>query len=338
MLKKPFVMLGLLLSSVVMLMNVLAQSSSTNVFEINKTLARTVNLGNALEAQNEGQLGITLTESYFEIIKQAGFTAVRVPIKWSSHAEAKAPYKIARDFWLRIDWVIQNAKKNDLTVILDLHNYDELIKDPLAHKNRWLGLWRQVADRYKNQPETVIFELCNEPNGNLEPYWNAYMKKALEIVRVTNPARAVIVGPNAWNNADQLKNLELPQDSNLIVTFHNYTPFNFTHQGAEWWTDGAKHLGTTWTATDAQKLELRTYMDQALIFSKAHNRPIFMGEFGAYKRGDLESRVRWTKFVRQEAEVRGFSWGYWEFASGFGIYDWLNDRWRKELLDALIEK
>jgi endoglucanase len=327
----------MMISTVPWIGQTVSSQTNSNVFEVNKLLARTVNFGNALEAPIEGQWGLTLREEYFELIQKAGFTAVRVPIKFSAHAEMKAPYKIARDFWLRIDWVIQQAKKNKLAVILDLQNYDELLKDPANHLERWLGLWAQIANRYKNQPEGVIFEPLNEPNGKLEPYWNEYFAKGLVVVRQTNPTRAVIVGPNAWNNAERFPELKLPNDPNLILTFHNYTPFEFTHQGAEWWADGAKHLGTTWTGSDAEQKVVLDYIDKGSSYGRANNRPVFMGEFGAYKRADFDSRLRWTRFTRETAETNGLSWGYWEFGSGFGVYDSLNDHWREPLLEALVK-
>jgi hypothetical protein len=48
------------------------------------------------------------------------------------------------------------------------------------------------------------------------------------------------------------------------------------------------------------------------------------------------SRTRWTDFVAREAERRGFAWAYWEFCSGFGVYDWDAGQWKNELLDALL--
>ncbi|MBM3274800.1 MAG: hypothetical protein FJZ00_06585, partial [Candidatus Sericytochromatia bacterium] len=64
---------------------------------------------------------------------------------------------------------------------------------------------------------------------------------------------------------------------------------------------------------------------------------LYMGEFGAYQKGDYQSRVKWTRTVRQEAERRGIrDWAYWEFGAGFGAYDRDNAAWRRELLDALI--
>jgi endoglucanase len=63
--------------------------------------------------------------------------------------------------------------------------------------------------------------------------------------------------------------------------------------------------------------------------------PLWLGEFGAYERAPYDSRVRYTRIMRDEAEKRGITWSYWELASGFGIWNPENRTWRTELRDAL---
>jgi endoglucanase len=77
-------------------------------------------------------------------------------------------------------------------------------------------------------------------------------------------------------------------------------------------------------------------LDKAVTWRIQHRIPLWMGEFGAYEKADMQSRVNWTKFVREEAEARGISWAYWEFGAGFGIYDRKVKAWNKDLLNALI--
>jgi endoglucanase len=77
-------------------------------------------------------------------------------------------------------------------------------------------------------------------------------------------------------------------------------------------------------------------LDKAAAWAKAHDLAVYLGEFGAFQGADMESRVRWTKFVAQEAESRGFSGAYWEFCSGFGAYDSKTDSWQEELKSALV--
>ena len=64
---------------------------------------------------------------------------------------------------------------------------------------------------------------------------------------------------------------------------------------------------------------------------------MFLGEFGAYREADLESRARWTRFVAREAERLGISWAYWEFCAGFGAYDPKAEAWREALKSALTD-
>ena len=64
--------------------------------------------------------------------------------------------------------------------------------------------------------------------------------------------------------------------------------------------------------------------------------PLWLGEFGAYRKADMKSRINWTKFVRDQAEVRGIPWAYWEFGAEFGVYDCKLQDWNKGLLEALI--
>jgi endoglucanase len=210
-----------------------AQGSNATAFAANKLLLKTVNYS-GLEAPKEGEWGPMLEEAGFEAIKQAGFTAIRLPVKFSNHADATAPYKLEPTFLARVDWAVQNTTKRGMAIIIDLHHYNELTLSPEANKARFLGLWDQIAKHYQPQPQNLIFELLNEPNDKLEPFWNEYAAAALSVVRKSNPNRTVIIGPNGWNSADRLADLKVPNDPNLIVTFHNYTPFEFTHQGADW--------------------------------------------------------------------------------------------------------
>jgi endoglucanase len=156
------------------------------------------------------------------------------------------------------------------------------------------------------------------------------------VVRVTNPTRPIIIGPAGWNALDQLETLQLPADPNLIITFHYYSPFEFTHQGAEWVEGSDAWLGTSWTGTPAQVSGIERDFDRAAAWAAQNGRPVFLGEFGAYERAEPAWRALWTAAVARAAEARGFTWSYWEFCAGFGVYDPEADLWRYELLQSLI--
>ncbi len=319
-------------------------ASGSDAFSINHRLARGVNFGNALEAPNEGDWGVIIKAEFFPAIKAAGFSSIRVPIGWAFHAAKEPPYTIDPEFIKRVDWVVDQAQKNGLITILDMHNYPEMMTDPQAEKPRFLAIWDQIANHFQSAPDDVLFELLNEPNGALNfDVWNKILEETIPMVRKTNPNRILVIGPAGWNGLSYLDSLVLPQDDqNIIVTFHYYDPFHFTHQGASWVDGSSAWLGTSWSSSPDERSAIRTAFDQAAAWATQYNRPLYLGEFGCFSTADPTSRLAWTSFIVRQVEARNVSWGYWNFsqgdgdAPGFGVYDSLSGSWRKPLLDALI--
>ena len=306
--------------------------------QINRKLGRGVNLGNALEAPSEGEWGVILQEEYIDLIADQGFDSVRIPIRWSAHAELNEPYKIDPAFFERVDWAVENALRRNLAVVINFHHYEEIFSDPAGHEERFLALWSQVAEHYQDSPQELVFEILNEPHDALSPNrWNNLLLKTLQVIRVTNPDRVVIIGPPEWNAIRSLNRLKLPEeDQNLIVTVHYYLPFEFTHQGAEWVDGSNAWLGETWSGTSNQRSFVRADLNNAYQWGQKNNRPIYLGEFGAYSKADMDSRASWTEFVASTAEEYDFSWAYWEFCAGFGIYNPEAKTWNQPLVQALL--
>lgn len=102
--------------------------------QLQPAFGRGVNLSNALEAPREGDWGVTLEEKHFAEIKAAGFDSIRLPVRWSAHAEAAAPYRIDPRFFDRVDWAVRQALSRKLGVVLNLHHYSELDERPDEHR------------------------------------------------------------------------------------------------------------------------------------------------------------------------------------------------------------
>ena len=305
--------------------------------EINKSLGRGINLGNALEAPKGISWGVQLREEYFALIKEKGFSSVRIPIRWSDYALTKPPYTIDQKFFAKVDWAIGEALKNGLHVIINFHHYEELFKYPHREWERFLAMWAQVAKRYEDYPDALVFEILNEPHDRLTAeLWNQLLAEALAVIRKTNPGRAVMIGTAEWGGAGSVSKLVLPDDNQLILTVHFYNPYQFTHQGAEWSAGSRAWLGTTWDGSYVEKQVIRNELEPVLWYSREHNIPVNIGEFGAYSKADMDSRARWTAYCARLFEELGFSWHYWEFCSGFGIYDARKKVFHMELVNALI--
>jgi len=76
--------------------------------------------------------------------------------------------------------------------------------------------------------------------------------------------------------------------------------------------------------------------EKASAWAKKNNRPLFLGEFGAYDKGPMESRARYTAAVARAAEQQGWSWAYWQFDSDFIVYDLRRGSWVEPILHALV--
>lgn len=311
---------------------------AVGAFEQNALIGRGVNFGNALEAPNEGDWGMTIQSEYFTLVKEAGFQSIRVPISWGHHTAQVFPYTIDPDFFSRIDWVIRHALDADLIAVVNCHHIDELDADPLGKLVYFKEIWRQIAFRYKDYPSSVVFEIKNEPHDRFTAAsWDSVYKAVLDVIRETNPERNVIIGPINYNNFGAMGTLDLPEDDpHIIATFHYYNPFQFTHQGADWVDGSDDWLGTTWGDRRSHTLQVTRDLESVASWAEREDRPVYMGEFGAYEAADMNSRVLWTSHVARTAEALGFSWAYWEFGAGFGIYDRDTGQWREELLEALI--
>jgi endoglucanase len=273
---------------------------------------------------------------YFRMLKDAGFDNVRINLHPFRHMEPGEDHTLRASWWETLDWAVTNALQSNLMVILDLHEFGAMGNDPEGNKAKFLAFWRQVSQRFRDAPDSVLFEILNEPSRKLTPaIWNEYYREALAIIRKTNPTRTVILGPANYNSIGALGEFKLPEDDrHIILTVHYYSPMDFTHQGASW-AGRADKTGVEWQGTDEEKAAIERDFGKAQTWAKEHNRPVFLGEFGVYDKAPMESRVRYLKFVVGTAAKLGWSWAYWQFDSDFVLYDIPNGKWVEPVRDAL---
>jgi len=311
-----------------------AQPAATDAYEQNRKLGRGVNII-GYDPIWRSREQARFQAKHFRLLKEAGFNSVRINLQPFRRMDAANDNALSASWLEVLDWAVREAQAQGLQVILDLHEYNTLGNDPAANKAKFLAFWRQLSAHCQGAPDSVLFEVLNEPNHKLTPeLWNQYLAEGLAIIREKNPTRAVIVGPAFWNSIDHLAELELPAaDRHLIVTVHYYTPMDFTHQGAAW-ANRKDKLGVEWLGTEAELGVLKRDFDKAASWAKQHDRPLFLGEFGAYDKAPMESRARYVASVARAAEQRG--WAYWQFDSDFILYDIPRDAWIEPIRRALI--
>lgn len=297
-----------------------------------------MNLGNALESDNEGDWGYTIEDAHLDTIADKNFDAVRIPVKWSAHASNTFPYTIDPSFFNRVDHVVDYALAQGLTVVLDIHHYTEFNENPAAHLERVKEIWKQLSTHYATRSEKLIFEIFNEGSNNATPsIIDKLNSDIVKIIREDNPDRWIVLATGLYGGIDGLLAGTPPIDDKIIASFHYYEPYCFTHQLASFAAESTAHCpaGPLTFGEDEQKAKVRDDIASAAAYGKKHNIPVFMGEFGVFGGIPIDQRVTWTKFVRQEAEDAQMSWCSWDFAASFEAYDNVRNSWISEILEAL---
>lgn len=298
-------------------------------------IQRCMNLSNALEAPREGEWGYTVRGEHLALLAEAGFDTVRLPVKVSAYTQAEPPYRIDPALLMRMDEIVAEASVLGLNIIIDLHHYDEIHIDPDGHVPRLAAIWHQLATHYQGAPETVIFEVLNEPNSALNVDKTRELNaEMLSVIRQTNPDRWVILGSSGWGGLEAWLEMDFPEgDPRLISTFHYYEPYEFTHQGAAW-IERPPPLGRSWGSREELRALWR-HFDAASRHARAEGLPVLLGEFGVYREADPAMRAVWVAQVRQSAEQAGFGWCHWGFGMDFRAYDLDRKAWAPGYLQAL---
>ncbi len=317
-------------------MTIPAEADQTRAPVAVSPISRCMNMGNALEGpRHEGEWGYTIRREDLVRLKQDGFDTVRIPIRWSSHAGMTPPYTIDTALFERVDEIIRWSGEIGLTIIINVHHYSGLNARPDVHEPRLEGLWDQIAERYAAVPDYLIFETINEPNGAMTvKRTDGLNRRVLARIRQDNPDRWVILGTAGWGHLDGLAKSDPPYDRRAILTYHDYNPFNFTHQGA-FWTKPVRPTGVEW-GTGEDRARMAAVLDRALVVQAKHGMPVFVGEFGVYEEVPIDQRASWIKALRQGLEARGMGWCHWDFATTLKAYDMENEQWLPEIRDALL--
>lgn len=313
--------------------------SQTPAFEENAKLVRGINLGNMFEAPSETAWGNPFKDEYIERIANLGFDHIRVPIRWepADRSSATPPYTINATFLARIQHVVDLVLQHHLQVIINMHHHEAMMDDPDGQKERFIAMWKQLTQYFSDYSDSLVFELLNEPHDNLTAEkWNDILADGIQAIRGTDSSRFILVGVAEYGGLGGLSKLQLPDDDRLILTIHYYNPFSFTHQGAGWVDNSDQWLGTEWNDTESERQAVQSDFAAAIQYSNDHNIPIHVGEFGAYSKADLASRARWTTYLARYFESQNFSWAYWEFSAGYGIYNPTTQSYVPELVDALL--
>ena len=125
---------------------------------------------------------------HFAIIRKGGFDFIRLVLQAFSHMDAEN--RLDPQWLATLDRVVRQAHAAGLSVIIDEHDFNACSDDPAACLPKLTAFWQQIGTRFKDAPDSVLFELLNEPHGKLDAaQWNLLLTQIIPVVRATNPRR-----------------------------------------------------------------------------------------------------------------------------------------------------
>ena len=282
-------------------------------------------------------------------LKSLGVDVIRLPVHFENLSNGAPDYKVNELTWQYLDKVVDWCEELHIYLVIDNHSFNTgtypQAKQLDAHLQK---VWPQIAERYKNRSQYILYEILNEPNQITATSWNKVQENAIAAIRKYDTKHTIVVGGVDWNDVEALKTVKIYNDNNLIYTFHFYLPFTFTHQGASWagkeeqalsaipfpyeknrMPPLPKELKGTWMETgldssykdEGTEAYLRKEISIASSFSKKHNVPVWCGEMGAYNLTSLpEDRVRWYKTVGGLLHEYKIPFTVWGYGGGFGLF------------------
>jgi len=336
------------------------------------------NLGNTFDAIDDynrrddlriesSWVGVKTTEEMIEAVHQAGYNTLRLPVSWHNHVDEN--FTINTPWLDRVQEVVDWAVARDMYVILNTHHdvypkyYFPDEKNYATSEKYITTIWTQLAERFKDYDQHLIFESMNEPRpkGTSQEWWfnqnDPYCVEIAGCINRLNQAFVDTVRASGGQNADRYlmvppycanpdaacntKYFQLPKDTadnKLIVSVHAYTPYSFALEmpGVDSF-DPVKNAG--------QLSEIITFVNKLYKTYVANGIPVVLGEFGAMeKNGNLQDRTTFYAYYVATASSRNIPCVVWDNhvfkgnGERFGLLDRKNCTWPNQILvDAMMQ-
>ncbi len=345
------------------------------------------NLGNQLEASSGGTPSETawgnpaVTQALLQKVKAAGFKTIRIPVSYLNYIGSAPNYTINTTWLNRVKTVVDYAYNEGLYVIINIHGdgYNSVAgswllvnsSDQTTVKAKYQKVWGQIANKFVNYDEHVIFESMNEefdgtygtPNTTYYSNLNAYNQIFVDTVRQTggnNAARWLLIP--GWNTnidytvgnygftlpSDTYRSSTIPSsEKRIMISVHYYSPWDFAGEESgnitQWGataTNSSKK--STWGQEDYLDSQLKSTYDKFVT----QGYPVVIGEFGSIDKTAFDStnntyRAAFAKAVSTAARKYSSVPVYWDNGAngqyGFGLFNrTTNAVTQQGIIDAIM--
>lgn len=346
------------------------------------------NLGNQLESVTDNVPEETnwgnpvITEKLIQSVKAAGFKSIRISISYFAKIDDDKDYTIDSKWLDRVQEVVDYCIKNDLYAVINIHGdgYNTIDgswllcngKNQTEIKKKYKKVWKQIAERFKNYDEHLLFESMNEefdgsysePNKEYYQNINDYNQIFVDTVRKTgdNNTKRWLIIPG-WNTnidyttgdygfklpTDQYRDKSIDkEEQRIMISVHYYSPWDFC--GGEncvitQWGNEADDPSKTSTTCDETYMKNQLNLMKTTFADKGY--PVFIGEYGSIDKTSYDSENEYYRayFARKLCQLslkNGCIPMYWDNGyngvHGFGLFDRTTcEITQPVIIDAIME-
>lgn len=293
------------------------------------------------------------TKDLFTSLKKNGVNAVRIPVTWRDHMDSNG--NIDREWMDRVQQVVDYAYSQGMYVIINVHHdgggdpkfgawiIEESQKDYNTFLKKYKNVWKQIAERFKNYSDYLIFESMNEVG--FDTLYNKNKADAYNLINKINQDFVDIIRATGGNNAkrhlliagyytdiertcDSLYKMPDDKAGRCILSVHYYTPWDFC-------TCDRKH---TW-GTNSEVWQMETLIGKMKKNFVDKGIPVIIGEYAA-SGSDLSSCIFFIEKLNKLCSDYGIATFIWDSGSQVNrkTYKWRTPQYLEALKRATSGK
>lgn len=293
------------------------------------------------------------TKDLFTSLKKNGVNAVRIPVTWRDHMDSNG--NIDREWMDRVQQVVDYAYSQGMYVIINVHHdgggdpkfgawiIEESQKDYNTFLKKYKNVWKQIAERFKNYSDYLIFESMNEVG--FDTLYNKNKADAYNLINKINQDFVDIIRATGGNNAkrhlliagyytdiertcDSLYKMPDDKAGRCILSVHYYTPWDFC-------TCDRKH---TW-GTNSEVRQMETLIGKMKKNFVDKGIPVIIGEYAA-SGSDLSSCIFFIEKLNKLCSDYGIATFIWDSGSQVNrkTYKWRTPQYLEALKRATSGK
>ena len=263
------------------------------------------------------------TQELFDSLKADGIKSVRIPVTWRDHLDDKN--RIDKEWMDRVQEVVDYAYNIGMYVIINVHHdggddaqFGAWVRDAAVDYDtfydRYSSIWKQIAKRFKNYSDYLIFESLNEvgfdnlSNADAKDLLNKINQDFVDIIRASggnNKVRHLLIA-GYWTDIAETTTpeFEMPEDGKnddkLILSVHYYTPWEFC----------TTNIQNTWgTASEVKQMENLIGRMNTTFVEKGV--PVIVGEYAA-SGNDMASCIFFIEKLVKLCDDYGMATFYWD--------------------------